>query len=123
MGLWRGNGREERGQLSFCGDFRYLNAVTIKDAYPIPRIDESLSKLWDAKFFTTLDLGSAFLQVPIRKQDREKTGFACELGLFKWKRMPFGFQPLMAQALTNVTKKIGNLIKCYVDDVVIATPT
>ena len=65
--------------------------MTIKDAYPIPRIDESLSKLGDAKFFTTLDLGSAFWQVPLRKQDREKTGFACELGLFQWKRMPFGF--------------------------------
>ena len=107
-----------------------MNAVTIKDAYPIPRIDESLSKLGDAKFFTTLDLGSAFWQVPLRKQDREKTGFACELGLFQWKRMPFGlcnatatFQRLMAQALTSVTKKYGNLIMCYVDDVLIATPT
>ena len=122
--------KKKGGQLRFCCDFRYLNAVTIKDAYPILRIDESLSKLGDAKFFTTLDLGSAFWQVPLRKQDREKTGFACELGLFQWKRMPFGlcnatatFQRLMAQALTSVTKKYGNLIMCYVDDVVIATPT
>ena len=51
--------KKKGGQLRFCCDFRYLNAVTIKDAYPIPRIDESLSKLGDAKFFTTLDLGSA----------------------------------------------------------------
>ena len=111
-------------------DFRYLNSVTVKDAYPIPRIDESLSKLGDAKFFTTLDLGSAFWQVPLRKQDRDKTGFACELGLFQWKRMPFGlcnatatFQRLMAHALIGLTKKYGNLVMCYVDDVVIATPT
>ena len=54
--------KKKGGQLRFCCDFRYLNAVTIKDAYPIPRIDESLSKLGDAKFFTTLDLGSAFWQ-------------------------------------------------------------
>ena len=62
--------------------------------------------------------------------DRDKTGFACELGLFQWKRMPFGlcnatakFQRLMAHALTSVTKKYGNLVMCYVGDVVIATPT
>ena len=77
------NGEKERGQLRFCCDFLYLIAVTIKDVYPIPRIDESLSKLGDAKFFTTLDLGSAFWQVPLRKKDREKTGFACELGLYQ----------------------------------------
>ena len=122
--------KKKGGQLRFCCDFRYLNAVTIKDAYPIPRINESLSKFGDAKFFTTLDLGSAFWQVPLRKKDREKTGFACDLGLYQWKRMPFGlcnatasFQRLMAQALTRVTKKYGNLVMCYVDDVVIATPT
>ena len=61
--------KKKGGQLRFCCDFRYLNAVTIKDAYPIPRINESLSKLGDAKFFTTLDLGSAFWQVPLGKQD------------------------------------------------------
>ena len=117
-------------QLKFYCDFRYLNSVTVKDAYPTPKIDESLSKLGDANFFTTLDLGSAFWQVPLRKQDRDKTGFACELGLFQWKWMPFGlcnaratFQRLMAQALTNLTKKYDNLVMCYVDDVVIATPT
>ena len=66
----------------------------------------------------------------LRKKDREKTGFACELGLYQWKRMPSGlcnatatFQRLMAQALTRVTKKYRNLVMCYVDDVVIATLT
>ena len=61
-------------QLRFCCDIRYLNSVTVTDAYPIPRIDESLSKLGEAEFFTTRDLGSAFWQVPLRKagqgQDR-----------------------------------------------------
>ena len=89
MGLRGNDGEEERGQLRFFCNFCYLNAVAIKDSYAIPRIDESLSKLGDAKFFTTLDFGSAFWQVPLCKKDREKTGFACELGLYQWKRMPF----------------------------------
>ena len=70
-------------QLRFCCGFRYLNSLTMTDAYPISRIDESLSKLGDAKFFRTLDSGSAFWQVPLRNHDRDKTGFACELGLFQ----------------------------------------
>ena len=57
--------------------------MKIKDAYPILQIDESLSKLGDAKFFTTLDLGSAFWQVPRRQKGREKTGFPCELRLYQ----------------------------------------
>ena len=68
---------KKKGQLRFCCDFGYLNAVAMKDAYPILRIDESLSKLGDAMFFTKLDLGSAFWQIGRKrstgeKQDREK---------------------------------------------------
>ena len=103
--------KKKENQLTFCCDLRYLNSVTVKDAYPIPRIDESLSKLGVENCFATLDLRSAFWQVPLRKQDMDKTRFSCELGLFQWKRMPFGlcnatatFQRLMAQALKSVTR-------------------
>ena len=78
------------GQLRLCCEFRLLNSVTIRDTYTKPRLDESLSKLV-VKFFTTLDLGFAFWQVPLRKKDREKTKFACELDLYQWKRIPFGW--------------------------------
>ena len=82
--------KKKSDQLRVCCSFRYVNSVTVKNAYPIPRVDESLSKLGDAKFFTTLDLGSAFWQVPLRKQVRDKTGFSCELGLFQGKNNAFG---------------------------------
>ena len=52
--------KKEGDHLSFCCDFRYLISVMVRDAYPIPRIDQSLSKLTDAKFFTLLHLESAF---------------------------------------------------------------
>ena len=100
--------KKKGDQLRFRCVFRYLNSVTVKDVYPIPSIDQSPSKIMDAKFCTTLDLGSVLWQVPLKKQDRDKTGFACELGMFQRKRMPFGlcnatatFQRLTAHALTS----------------------
>ena len=75
--------KKKGNQLRFCCDFRHLNAATLKDAYPIPRIDESLAKLGQAKLFKTLDLGSAFRQVPLRKEDLYKTAFASQLGLHR----------------------------------------
>ena len=77
--------KKKGNQLRLCCDFRNLNDQTVKDAYPIPRIDESLARLGNAKYFTTLDLGSVFWQVPLREEDKPKTAFACELGLFQWK--------------------------------------
>ena len=67
-------------QIKFCCDFRYLNSVTVKGAYPITRIDQSLTKLGNTKILTTLDLGLAFWQALLRKQDRDKTGFALRAG-------------------------------------------
>ena len=75
--------KKKGDQHSFSCDFRYLKSLTVKDGYAIPTKDESLSKMGDAKFFTTFDLVSAFWQVPLSKQNRGKTGFACELGLFQ----------------------------------------
>ena len=67
--------KKKRGQLRLCCDLFYLNAVSIKDAYPKTRIDESLPKLGDAKFLTLLGLGSAFCQVLLRKKRTEKGRF------------------------------------------------
>ena len=73
--------------MRFCCDFRTLNEVTIKDAYPLTRINESLARLGKAKIYTSIDLAWPFWQIPVRKADRHKTVFACELGLFEWRRM------------------------------------
>ena len=76
--------RKQVYPLRFCCNFRNLNYQAVKDAYPIPRIDETLARLGINKYFTILDL------VPLREEDRPQTTFACALGLFQWKRMPFG---------------------------------
>ena len=122
--------KKKGNQLRMCCDFRNLNAQTVKDAFPFPRVDECIARLGNAKFFTCLDLAAAFWQIPIKKGDEQKTAFACELGLFHWKRMPFGlcnapatFQRAMTKILQNVVQRYGNLVMCYIDDVVIATAT
>ena len=83
--------KKKGNQLRICCDFRYLSSVTVKDAYPIPRIDESLSKLGDAKFFTILGLGLAFWHEPLRKQDRDKTVLHPSWDCFKGKGCPLTF--------------------------------
>ncbi len=65
-----------------CIDFRALNAATVKDAYPLPRIDDTITSLGVARFFTTLDFGSAFWQIIMKESDRPKTAFATKGGLY-----------------------------------------
>ena len=96
--------------------------------YALPRIDESL--LGKAKIYTSIDLAWAFWQMPVRKADRQKTAFACELGLFEWRRMPFGmciasavFQRTIARALQKIVNREGSMVMAYIDDIVSATET
>ncbi|CAF4313370.1 unnamed protein product, partial [Didymodactylos carnosus] len=63
------------GTLRFCIDFRKLNEVTVKDTYPIPRIDDTLDALKGAKYFSTLDLSSGFWQVELDEGSKEKAAF------------------------------------------------
>ena len=58
-------------ELHFCVDYRRVNSITKKDPYPLPRIDETLDALNDARYFTTLDLQSGYWHVPVREEDKE----------------------------------------------------
>lgn len=75
---------------SLCIDYRKLNSVTHCQTHPIPRMDDILDSLNGAKLFTTLDLWSGYWQVPMDPDDRPKTAFATQAGLFQFTRMPFG---------------------------------
>ncbi len=78
------------GKLRFCVDYRRLNTMTIKDSYPLPRIDDCIDSHGDAIIFSTLDANSGYWQMKIRKQDRHKTAFVTHNGVFQYVRMPFG---------------------------------
>jgi len=111
------------GSVRFCCDYRRLNKVTCKDAYPLPRVEESLDALGNAQLFSTLDLTSGYFQVAMSKEDRDKTAVTTPFGLFEWTRMPFGlcnapatFQRLMGVVLGDLT---FDILLIYLDDIIV----
>ncbi|KAI3374165.1 hypothetical protein L3Q82_006024 [Scortum barcoo] len=118
--------KKKHGSWRFCVDYRKLNAVTHKDAFPLPRIEETLTNLTRAKWFSTLDLASGYWQVEMDPQDREKTAFSTPLGLFEFEHMPFGlfnapatFQRLMQQCLNG---QVTESLLVYLDDIIVYSP-
>ncbi len=115
------------GTLRLCVDYRRLNAKMRRDAYPLPRIEESLDALRGAKYFSTLDLASGYNQVAVAEKDRAKTAFCTPFGLFKWNRMPFGLcnAPCTFQRL--VERLFGDQrnqsVLLYLDDVIVFSST
>ena len=120
--------KKKDGSLRFFVDFRQLNAATVKDTHPLPRINDLLDALHGARWFSTLDLKSGYWQVPIMEQDKEKTAFGTSSGqLYEFNQVPFG--------LCNVPATFSNLMDhvlsglhwetClfYLDDIIVFSST
>ena len=115
--------RKKDNSVRFCIDYRKLNDVTIKDAYPLPRIEDNLDALQGAKIFSTLDLASGYWQVQMAEEDKPKTAFSTKYGLYQFNVMPFGlcnapgtFERLMETVLKGMQWERAVL---YLDDIII----
>ena len=105
----------------FCTDFRKVNSVTKTDSFPIPRIDDLIDRVGDAKYVTKIDMLSGYWQVPLSSRAREISAFSTPDGLYQYKVMPFGMKNAPATFQRLINNIIADQPNCsaYIDDIII----
>ena len=115
------------GSVRFCIDYRQLNAITVPDTYPLPRIDDLLHATNGAAYLTTMDLRAGYWQIGVCGKDRSKTSFITPFGTYQFKRMPFGLRnaPATFQRLIDrVRTSLGEVnLLAYLDDLIVLSAT
>jgi hypothetical protein len=109
--------------LRLCVDYRHLNAITVKNKYPLPRIDILFDQLTGARAFSKVDLRSGYHQIKIRSEDVPKTAFSTRYGLYEYLVMSFGLAnaPTHFMYLMNSVfmPELDNFIVVFIDDILI----
>ena len=114
---------KKNGQLRMCVDYRALNKATIKNRYPLPRIEDLFDKLRHATVFTSLDLAQGYHQIRITEEDVPKTAFRTPYGHYQWRVLSFGLTnaPATFQRLMNDVFRpyLDEFVLVYLDDILI----
>jgi transposase InsO family protein len=113
--------------MRFCIDYRRLNAITVRDAFPLPRIEEIFDQLSEAIYFTKFDFKSGYFQVPLAKEDRPKTAFSTRDNHYQFTVLPQGISngPATFQRIINhiLGPTRWRYALAYIDDIIIYSRT
>lgn len=116
--------KEDGKRTRLCVDYRELNKIVIPEAQPFPRIEDLVENANACKWFTAVDINSAFWSIPIRLKDRKKTAFITQKGHWQWKVLPFGFKnspAVFQRVLASIIRKnnLEDFCVNYIDDILI----
>ena len=119
--------KKKDGSMRMCIDYRSLNAVTVKNKYPLPRIDDLLDQLKKAKFFNKIDLRSGYHQMKIRPCDIPKTTFVTRYRKYEFNVMSFGLTNAPAYFMNMMNKvfmeELDKFVVVFIDDILIYSET
>lgn len=115
--------RKKDGSLRYCIDFRGLNKVTTKDAFPLPNMNDCLESLKGSYFLSTLDMQAAYWNITVHRDDKHKTAFITKYGLFEHNRLPFGLcnSPATFSRIIQLVLQGLTWTEClaYLDDILV----
>ena len=113
------------GSFRLCTDYRKLNSITVPDAYPLPRIEDLLDEIGQAKFVSTIDLQKGYYQIGLTERAKTLSAFTTPFGLFQYKVMPFGMTNAPSTFQRAISHTISSLegVMSYIDDIVVFSDT
>uniref|UniRef100_A0A914NH21 RNA-directed DNA polymerase n=2 Tax=Meloidogyne TaxID=189290 RepID=A0A914NH21_MELIC len=115
--------QKKDGGLRPCIDFRKLNEITVPDHFPLPRLETIMEKIGNCCYYSSLDLSSGYLQIPLTQEASRKCGLITEEGVFQMTHLPFGLRNATAafsRTMSHVLSGVENVL-AYVDDILVYT--